>query len=128
MTDLKGLRVLVVEDTFLVADMIADQLQECGCDVVGPVSRVGPAAALAAQETLSGALLDVNLAGEESFPVARILRERGIPFAFLTGYGGEMLPPEHRGDACLVKPFNLDELVQLVASHFRPERHEGSAA
>jgi DNA-binding response OmpR family regulator len=76
---LNGLRILVVEDTFLVADSISSALQLRGCLVVGPVPRVQPALELARTEVIEGAILDVNLAGELSFPVADALIERHIP-------------------------------------------------
>ena len=118
--DLQGARILVVEDTCMVARMITDQLDECGCHVVGPATRLAEATSLATAEPLAGALLDVNLAGEESFPVARILRGRGVPFAFLTGYADDSLPEEFADDPCLTKPFTLEGLVRLVAERFGP--------
>jgi DNA-binding response OmpR family regulator len=83
--DLSGLRVLVVEDALLIADLITEALRDHGCSVVGPVPRLGQGSALATVEQLDGALLDVNLAGERCFPIAQALAARGIPFAFLTG-------------------------------------------
>lgn len=116
--DLGGARILVVEDACMVAQMITDQLGECGCHVVGPATRLQEAMLLATGEPLAGALLDINLAGEQSFPIARILRSRGVPFAFLTGYADDVLPEEFAGDPCLTKPFTLEALVRLVAERF----------
>ncbi len=113
------MRILVVEDSCMVAEMIADQLAEFGCGVVGPAGRLQAAIPLATEEMLDGALLDVNLSGEHSFPVARILRDRGIPFAFLTGYSDDVLPIEFSDGPCLTKPFNLESMVRLVAARFR---------
>lgn len=117
---LNGLRVLVVEDTLLLAETIVDTLESCGCSVVGPISRLARALPVARQEPLDGALLDVNLAGELSFPLAAVLRARGIPFIFLTGYGEvPNLPAELRGCPTLGKPFDIGSLVQLVSRRFR---------
>jgi DNA-binding response OmpR family regulator len=116
--NLQGLRVLVVEDTLLIADLIADELQESGCSVVGPVPRVEPGLALAAAEQLDGALLDINLAGQLCYPIVDVLVQRGVPVAFLTGYGDAALPPAYRAMPRLSKPFQLRDLVQLVQSHF----------
>ncbi|MBN8909400.1 MAG: response regulator, partial [Rhodospirillales bacterium] len=58
--------------------------------------------------------LDVNLAGEHSFPIADVLTERGIPFAFLTGYGDGIIPPQYQSVPRLSKPFDLGELVNLA--------------
>src|SRR5258706_15733422 len=68
-------RILVVEDTLLVAEAIGDMLTAHGCTVVGPVGRLGPALELARNEALDGALLDVNLAGEPCFAIAAALQE-----------------------------------------------------
>src|SRR5260370_25687476 len=84
--ELRGLRILVVEDNFLMAESVRDLLDECGCETVGPAPSLAVALALAGQEPLDGALLDINLAGEDCFPVARLLRERGVPFILLTGF------------------------------------------
>ena len=117
--DLHGLSILVVEDTALVADLVADVLQDAGCRVVGPVARLDQGLALARTTELTGALLDVNLAGEQCFPIADALAERGVPFAFLTGYGEQMLPDRYRDTPRLTKPFDLGELLVLVERRFR---------
>ena len=94
--DLTGVRILVVEDTLLIADLIVEQLEEAGCDVIGPASHVERALALVEAERLDGALLDINLRGELCFPIADALAERGVPLAFLTGYGESAVPPAYR--------------------------------
>lgn len=112
--DLSALRILVVEDSLLVADVIAEALRDHGCTVVGPVPRLEQGLALANGEQLDGALLDVNLAGERCFPIAAVLATRGVPFAFLTGYGEAGIPPEFRNIPRLSKPFNMVRLMDLV--------------
>jgi DNA-binding response OmpR family regulator len=112
-------RVLVVEDTVLLADLIADELEEEGCQVVGPVGRLEQALALAGTEALDGALLDVNLAGERCFPIADRLAERGIPFVFLTGYSETIFPSAYREAPRLTKPFPLGDLARLIDGVFR---------
>ena len=118
--DLRGLTILVVEDTALVADLVAEVLQEAGCRVVGPAARLDQGLALAATAGLAGALLDVNLAGERCFPIAEALAARGVPFAFLTGYGEQMLPPAYRDVPRLTKPFDIGQMLGLVERCFRP--------
>src|SRR5262249_11768864 len=113
-----GLRILVVEDSALIADVIVDALGDSGCSAVGPASRLAEGLMLAAIEQLDGALLDVNLAGEPSFPIAAALGARGVPFAFLTGYGDGGFPAEYRGAPRLAKPFTVDTLIALVARCF----------
>ena len=103
----------MVEDLFLVAEVIADLLEDCGCQVIGPVSRVESALKLVETAKLDGALLDVNLAGELCFPVAAALRHRGVPFIFLTGYGdAAAIPIEFRSVLRLSKPFDTAELAR----------------
>jgi DNA-binding response OmpR family regulator len=117
--DLTGLRVLVLEDSFLVADMIADVLRSRGCEVIGPLARVSRALAVAESAPLDGALLDVNLGGELCFPVADALQRRGIPFVFLTGYDDSAIFPESlRNARRLSKPVDDDGLPRVVAEEF----------
>jgi DNA-binding response OmpR family regulator len=119
--DLHGARILVVEDTVLLADLIAEELEEEGCVVIGPAGRLADGLALAHAEQLDGALLDVNLAGEICLPIAERLAERGVPFAFLTGYGESMLPPAFRLRPRLTKPFNLTELARVLNGMLHPD-------
>src|SRR5215469_12275293 len=93
-SELRGLRILIVEDNFLVADTICEVLADRGCEVVGPVPSLERGWKLAQEEALDGAVLDVNLAGEASFPLADALAKRGIPFLFLTGYDDKSAVPE----------------------------------
>ena len=103
----------------MVAEVIAELLEMAGVTVIGPVSRVGAAVALAQRERLDGALLDVNLAGENSGPVAEALRARGIPFIFLTGYGDAgALPPAFRHAPHMAKPFHERALREAMAARF----------
>ena len=85
-TQLAGLRVLVVEDEMMVSMLIEDMLSDLGCAVVGPASRLDEAMQLASSADLDCAVLDVNLGGQPIFPHDDLLRERGRPFAFATGY------------------------------------------
>jgi CheY-like chemotaxis protein len=119
---LQGLRILVVEDVVLVAEVICDELEYCGCTIVGPVTRLQPAVALARNEALlDGAVLDLRLDGELSFPVCAVLRERGIPFVFLTGYDdGAVFPPEYERVPRLQKPLRGPEFIAFVTAHLIP--------
>lgn len=107
---LQGKRILVVEDEPALAMMIEDMLIDFGCQVVGPALRVPEARALARDEALDGALLDVNMGDGPSFDVARILAARQVPFCFATGYGDAGLLPEFAARPVLQKPFNHDRL------------------
>lgn len=107
-------RVLVVEDEMLVAMLMEDYLDELGYEVVGPAMRLDRALKTAAEENFDFAILDINLAGEKSFPVADLLRARGVPFIFATGYGVAGLTEAHRDAVVLQKPFRIEDLQQAM--------------
>jgi CheY-like chemotaxis protein len=114
MTDLAGLRALVVEDEAAVALLIEDMLSELGCEVIASVARLAKACVVARTSVFDFAVLDLNLAGEPAFPVADILRERQIPFVFSTGYGTKGLPADYAGYPALAKPFVIAELRRQI--------------
>ncbi len=103
---LSGRRVLVVEDESLVAMLLETILEDMGCTPVGPAPTVEEGLAMAAGTApLDAALLDVNVAGRKVFPLAEVLKQRGIPFVFSTGYGEGGLPEEWRSQITIQKPF-----------------------
>ena len=117
---LKGRRILVVEDEYVVAEDICRELLEQGAEVVGPAPTVEHAMALlAADRLIDGAILDINLRGEMVFPVAEILRDRGTPFLFATGYDLDALPRAYAQAPCCEKPF---EVGQCARALFGPDR------
>ena len=111
---LEGLRVLVVEDEMMVSMLIEDMLSDLGCTVVGPASRLEEAIALANASELDCAVLDVNLGGQPIFPLADILRAKGAPFAFATGYGDAGLRDVDKGSPVLQKPFREGDLARVL--------------
>ncbi len=86
---LRGLKVLLVEDDFIVAFDMQVLLQDCGAEVLGPASTVAEGQALVARERPDAAVLDVNLNGEFVFGLARQLREQGVPMLFATAYADD---------------------------------------
>ena len=117
MTDaalLAGLRVLVVEDEMMVSMLIEDMLTDLGCIVVGPAARLDEAITLAESEQIDCAVLDVNLGGQPIFPLADILRAKGAPFAFATGYGDAGLRDVDKGSLVLQKPFRETDLARIL--------------
>ena len=107
-------RILVVDHEPLISMLVEGWLAELGCDVVGPARSVEEGLSLAGQGPLDGAILDVNLAGQNSYAVASALQQRGIPFAFATGDGG--LAPESGFDnpILLAKPFNFNGVKSVL--------------
>lgn len=119
--NLDGLRVLVVEDESLVSMVIEDCLDVLGCKVVGTASRLEEALEKAASLAIDAALLDVNLAGRLSYPVAEVLRARGLPFIFATGYGTDGVPPDLRDAPVLAKPLALQQLAAALRAAGAPD-------
>jgi CheY-like chemotaxis protein len=112
----RRLRILIVEDEMLVAMSFEDMLTDLGYEVAGIASRLVSALAMAGEADFDVAMLDVNLAGDRSFPVADLLIARGIPFLFATGYGPEGIDEKYRGRLVLQKPFLADDLAAAVQS------------
>ena len=108
--------MLVVEDEVLVAMLIEDMLSDLGFDVIGPATRLKRALEMAREEIFDLALLDVNLASEQSFPVAQALQERKIPFIFATGYGTKGIDARFHGAVTLQKPFEAHQLERAILS------------
>lgn len=117
---LTGLRILVVEDEFLVALSLEEDLRAAGCEVIGPFSDLASATEAARTEKFDFALLDVNLRGEKVFTVADDLQARGIKFVLLSGYGKMDLPDRFRAAPRVAKPYDprqlLREIERLVAA------------
>ncbi len=109
-------RILVVEDELLIAMMLADALEDLGCEVVGPANRLGEAIELASSPRLDGALVDLNLRGEGVWPLVDLLLARGVPLVLCTGYDpAGSIPDRYAGPPLLAKPFDADELKVVVA-------------
>jgi CheY-like chemotaxis protein len=118
-------RVLVVEDSFMIISTLELVFDSFGWTMVGPATRVPKALAMLDTESFDAVLLDVNLGGEMSWDVAAALKARGIPFVLSTGYEvGGLLPDFLRGSTFIKKPFNIDELenslLNMVKNRARP--------
>jgi CheY-like chemotaxis protein len=111
---LQGLRVLVVEDEMIISMLLEELLGAQGCDIVGPVARLGKAVDLASTEKIDAALLDLNIDGNEVYPVAEILAARGVPFAFVSGYASDHVDPRYRDRPILQKPFHTVAVERIV--------------
>jgi CheY-like chemotaxis protein len=116
---LQGLRILIVEDEYLIADDICQALQDAGAEILGPSPTVSGAAALvAAEAAIDAALLDINLRGEPVFEVADTLLSRGIPFAFATGYDHWAIPARFGAVPRLEKPFKAPQILAALQPLF----------
>jgi CheY-like chemotaxis protein len=112
---LSGRSILVVEDEMLVMLNIQGMLADLGCESVILAATVDEALLLLDTAVVDAAMLDVNLNGERSFPVADALVRRGVPFMFSSGYGIMSLPAAYRDRPLLAKPYGDDELAEMFA-------------
>jgi CheY-like chemotaxis protein len=117
---LRGLRILVIEDEMMVAMLMEDLLEGFGCTIVGPAGSIDEALRLITTEAIDGAILDLNLAGAESYPVADELARRDILFIFVSGYGNHQLKGEYDNRPRLPKPFRSLDLQRILTATFVP--------
>lgn len=116
---LTGLRLLVVEDEYMVAEHIEMLLEDFGCEVAASVGTVEEALAAVRSGGLDGVLLDANLNGDSSAPIAAELHARSIPFVVVTGYGRlELASDGLNGAPRLTKPFNTADLQKTLTAAF----------
>ncbi len=109
------MRILIVEDEMLVALMLEDMLDDLGHQVIGPAMRLSQALELASTCEVDLAILDINLDGSKSFPVADVLSGRGVPFLFATGYGAAGLEVPYKDHLVISKPFAPHDLQAALA-------------
>lgn len=115
---LAGRRILVVEDMAMVAQEIEFILNRMDCGVIGPAANLDSAVNLVDSNDVDGVILDINLQGVASFPIADVLEERGIPFLFMTGYGSGSIPHQYQHHPRLEKPFGHDDLARSLVRMF----------
>ncbi|WP_324763752.1 response regulator (plasmid) [Sinorhizobium meliloti] len=107
-------RVLVVEDEFLVALQIEDDLVAAGYSVIGPFTSLAQSFSAVRAHPFDIATLDLNLRGEFAYPLVDELMEREVPVLLLTGYTVFDLPERFRALPRLAKPFNGTQLIQKI--------------
>ena len=116
-------RVFIVEDESLLVMDLEDMLAELGHLVAATATRLDKALSVAAGGDFDLAFLDINLAGSKTFPVAALLRMRGIPFIFTTGYGADGLIDGYRSAHLLTKPFGVREFDNMIAKALSAYTH-----
>jgi len=114
--DLHGMRILIVEDEPYLAADLAEAMRVRGAEVIGPVGTFAEAMRAVETSWIDRAVLDVNLAGEMSFPIADRLEAAGIPYVIATGYAAEALPERFRAKPRLEKPFRAETLAGMIAA------------
>lgn len=115
---LQDKRILVVEDSYLAAMHIQDLIEDLGGTVIGPVASLDAAMDIYQREGADGAVLDINLNGTTSYPLAQRLKDAGTAIIFLTGYEGEHIAPEFADAARLTKPLDEAAVGRLLVALF----------
>lgn len=121
-------RVLIVEDEWLIAEDFGDVLVRAGFDVVGPASTAEEAHELIDREPFVAALLDVNLTDGNTFNLADRLTEKGVPYAYITGYNAADLPDHTKGHILVNKPVSDGDLPKIVTRLISQRASEIAAA
>jgi DNA-binding response OmpR family regulator len=112
---LEGQRILIVEDSPVVAPFTADVVTELGCEVVGPAPNMAAARNLIGSGRIDAAIMDIHIRGERVFPLCEALSSKGVPFVLTSGYGDWELPDRWEKAARLQKPYTIDQ-VQAALS------------
>ena len=114
-----GGSVFLVEDEVMIRMMVADMLEELGYKVAAEAGDIVEAMRLAQSTEFDFAILDVNVNGKVISPVADVIKAKGRPFIFATGYGSSGLPEQYRDRPALQKPFQLDALGKTIEAALR---------
>ena len=112
-------RILIVDDEPLITEMMEEWLSELGHVVVGPAHNLAQALELA-QSDVDGAIVDVSLGKDNSYPLLDALIARGRPFVLATGHGQEGIDPRYRGQSTLRKPFDLATFSRTIDELMTP--------
>ena len=111
---LRGLRVLIVEDEYYLADDLTSELRRRGAVVIGPVGTLDDAREQVEQTSFDCAILDMNLRGDMAFPIADSLQDAGIPYVIATGYNSVSLPERFKGVPRVEKPFDPGQVASAI--------------
>src|SRR3974377_1537904 len=108
-------RVLIIEDTVLIAVLLEELVRECDCEVVGLATDTESARQAVARRDYDAVLLDIGLHEGKSFAIADVLLERDVPLPFVTAYH-DILEPRYRKVPIVSKPFSSTLLMNTVNS------------
>lgn len=115
-----NLRVLIVEDEMTIALLLEEMVEDLGHEVAELAMRLPQALELATTRPLDLAILDVNLDGHMSYPVAEVLEKRGVPYVFATGYGAPGIEPRYRRGVIIKKPYAMDDIRGAIENALAP--------
>ena len=116
---LKGKRILLVEDSPVIAPFTCDILGDLGCVVVGTAPNMAAAREMVESEDFDAALMDVRIRGDRSFAICEMLDAKGVPFVFTSGYADWQLPEKWQDQPRLQKPYTLEQVRDALEGLFR---------
>ena len=105
-----GLRILIIEDSPVVAIATEEMLRDLGHTALGPAGNMASALELGENEEMDAAIVDLNIRGTKAFSLLKILEARGIPFLLASGYADWSMPNEWADRPRLQKPFSASQL------------------
>ncbi len=115
--NLRGRRIVLVEDEYMLASELSDELADLGAIVLGPVGTLTEALSLIGEQAeVDGGIIDMNLGGEMAYEVADLLIARGVPLVLTTGYDLSALPPRFSHIARCEKPVDLTRVMKALGS------------
>ncbi|WP_144630811.1 response regulator [Bordetella genomosp. 13] len=118
---LRNRRILIVEDEYMIAEYLQSELEDAGAVLAGMFGRLDEALEWIQQERpVDAAILDVNLGGQQVFPLADKLMARGVPFVFATGYDASSIPPRFERVARCEKPYNTAAMLRAISRSLAP--------
>ena len=112
---LSGRSILIIEDEMLILMMIEDMLADLGCKSVSVASKIGPAITLIDGQVFDAAMVDLNLNGIASYPIADALIEHDVPYFFSTGSSVTNIRDGYRDQDVLKKPFTFEQLGNMLS-------------
>jgi DNA-binding response OmpR family regulator len=115
---IRGRRILVIEDSPVVAPFTADVLGDLGCEVLGPAPSMAAARELIENEEFDAAIVDVHIRGERAFPLCEALAAKDVPFVLTSGYGDWQTPDKWLDRPRLLKPYTIDQVEAVLTALF----------
>jgi CheY-like chemotaxis protein len=116
--ELSGRRILVIEDSPVLAPFTADVLAELGYAVVGPAPNMAVAREMVEAGEFDGALMDVHIRGERVFPLCELLAAINVPFVLTSGYADWTMPEKWDDRPRLQKPYTIDQVEEVLSGLF----------
>ena len=107
---MQGKRILIIEDSPVVAPFTADVVEELGATVVGPAPNIASARQLIEEEQFDAALMDIHIRGERAFYLCDLLEAKGVPFVLTSGYADWQIPEKWQDRPRLQKPYTLQQV------------------